>query len=264
MFTPSIKGSSDTDMVLTWRVHIYTVAALLAFSGAVQAANDVNDKKRGFVRREQVTEKARQQRIRNRVLLLKTSSAHRKKRITNQEQKEQTLKQSKLMRIHNKEQLLFAVRRRNPDRLNYFSGPENPASDSESEEAWVKTAIKRLKGQLGKPYVWGGETSAEGFDCSGLINYAYNPLLERKLPRTANAMFRDPALKHIPQNSLRRGDLIFFGIHQRSNADHVGVYLGDGQFIEAPRTGLNVRMSRLTEAFWQEHYLGARRVVTKN
>ncbi|MBF8898671.1 peptidoglycan endopeptidase, partial [Escherichia coli] len=46
-------------------------------------------------------------------------------------------------------------------------------------------------------------------------------------------------------------------------ADHMGVYLGDGQFIESPRTGENIRVSRLAEPFWQDHFLGARRILTE-
>ncbi|EPC7147368.1 TPA: C40 family peptidase, partial [Escherichia coli] len=46
-------------------------------------------------------------------------------------------------------------------------------------------------------------------------------------------------------------------------ADHMGVYLGDGQFIESPRTGETIRVSRLAEPFWQDHFLGARRILTE-
>ncbi len=49
----------------------------------------------------------------------------------------------------------------------------------------------------------------------------------------------------------------------REIADHMGVYLGDGQFIESPRTGETIRVSRLAEPFWQDHFLGARRILTE-
>lgn len=86
-------------------------------------------------------------------------------------------------------------------------------------------------------------------------------MLDRKLPRTANGMYQDNHLKSIHRGSLKQGDLVFFNINQRPGADHVGVYLGDGRFIEAPRTGLNIRISKLSDDFWQSHYLGARRVL---
>lgn len=130
-------------------------------------------------------------------------------------------------------------------------------------EATLHKVIARLKLQLGKPYVWGGQTPEQGFDCSGLIYYAYNKLLSQKLPRTANGMFQDRRIKRISQRELRRGDLVFFSIKSQGSADHVGVYLGEGQFIEAPRTGLNIRISQLADNYWQDHYLGAKRILTE-
>ena len=123
--------------------------------------------------------------------------------------------------------------------------------------------VKRLQAQLGKPYVWGGTSPKQGFDCSGLVFFAYNQHLQSRLPRTANEMYHDKHAHSVAKNDLKRGDLIFFAIHsQGEHADHVGVYLGDGDFIEAPRTGLNIRISHFDGDFWQDHYLGARRILT--
>lgn len=125
----------------------------------------------------------------------------------------------------------------------------------------VEKAIRRLQAQLGKPYVWGGETPEEGFDCSGLIFYAFNPLLAAKLPRTANEMYHYRQALDVAGNDLRRGDLLFFGIHSRDKADHVGVYLGNNRFIESPRTGEQIRISELSDAFWQARFLGGKRIL---
>lgn len=125
----------------------------------------------------------------------------------------------------------------------------------------VEKAIRRLQAQLGKPYVWGGETPEEGFDCSGLIFYAFNPLLAARLPRTANEMYHYRQARDVADNDLRRGDLIFFGIHSRDKADHVGVYLGNNRFIESPRTGEQIRISDLSDAFWQARFLGGKRIL---
>ncbi|WP_024560887.1 C40 family peptidase [Franconibacter pulveris 601] len=122
--------------------------------------------------------------------------------------------------------------------------------------------LARLKAQLGKPYVWGGESPREGFDCSGLVFYAYNAHLSASLPRTANAMYHDRRGNPVTASELKPGDLVFFHIHHGKKADHVGVYLGDGQFIQAPRTGETIRISSLNDPFWQDHWLGARRVIT--
>ena len=123
--------------------------------------------------------------------------------------------------------------------------------------------VNYAKQFLGNPYVWGGTRPDKGFDCSGLVFYAYNKILEAKLPRTANEMYHYRRATIVANNDLRRGDLLFFHIHSREIADHMGVYLGDGQFIESPRTGETIRISRLAEPFWQDHFLGARRILTE-
>lgn len=127
----------------------------------------------------------------------------------------------------------------------------------------TENIVDRLQNQLGKPYVWGGTSPIHGFDCSGLIFFAYNKHLASKLPRTANEMYHYKQAHPIAKRDLKRGDLVFFGIHSEGDrADHVGVYLGGGDFIEAPRTGLNIRISHFDGEFWQDHYLGARRILT--
>lgn len=149
-----------------------------------------------------------------------------------------------------------AILQRHPE---WFSAPF-PANTLHLQPI-VEKAIRRLQAQLGKPYVWGGETPEEGFDCSGLIFYAFNPLLAARLPRTANEMYHYRQARDVADSDLKRGDLLFFGIHSREKADHVGVYLGNNRFIESPRTGEHIRISDLTDAFWQTHYLGGRRIL---
>ncbi|GKX60784.1 C40 family peptidase [Leminorella grimontii] len=125
--------------------------------------------------------------------------------------------------------------------------------------------ISKLMNQLGKPYRYGGMSPITGFDCSGLVNYAYRDKLKSTLPRTANSMYHmsSSQAKRVDRGELRVGDLVFFRTHGRSNqhADHVGVYLGDGEFIQAPRTGKDIQISRLDDDYWQDHYIGARRVL---
>ncbi|MFT8211365.1 MAG: NlpC/P60 family protein [Symbiopectobacterium sp.] len=125
-------------------------------------------------------------------------------------------------------------------------------------------AMNKLMSQIGKPYQWGGTSPYTGFDCSGLVYYAYKDVVKIPIPRTANEMYhlrvRDAA--PINKGELEIGDLVFFRINGRGTADHVGVYLGNGKFIQSPRTGANIKISKLSEDYWQEHYIGARRVVT--
>jgi cell wall-associated NlpC family hydrolase len=92
--------------------------------------------------------------------------------------------------------------------------------------------------QRGVPYLWGG-TSPAGFDCSGLIRYAY-AAAGVALPRVAQAQY--DAGPHLAAGaSPRPGDLVFYG-HDRAHVTHVGLYLGDGRMLDAPHTGAVVRV----------------------
>ncbi|PWC14089.1 endopeptidase [Brenneria roseae subsp. americana] len=124
------------------------------------------------------------------------------------------------------------------------------------------TAMNKLMSQVGKPYHWGGTSPFTGFDCSGLVYYAYKDVVKIQIPRTANEMYHLRDAAPIKKNELESGDLVFFRINNRGAADHVGVYLGNGKFIQSPRTGSDIRISKLSEDYWQDHYVGARRVVT--
>ena len=97
--------------------------------------------------------------------------------------------------------------------------------------------MAKLMGQMGKPYRWGGSSPRTGFDCSGLIYYAYKDVVKIKMPRTANEMYHLRDAAPIKKSELESGDLVFFRINNRGVADHVGVYLGNGKFIQSPRTG---------------------------
>jgi len=125
-----------------------------------------------------------------------------------------------------------------------------------------QTAMNKLMGQMGKPYRWGGTSPNTGFDCSGLIYYAYKDVVRIKMPRTANEMYHLRDAAPVKRSELESGDLVFFRINNRGTADHVGVYLGGGKFIQSPRTGEEIRISQLDNDYWQNHYIGARRVVT--
>ncbi|RWR03532.1 endopeptidase [[Pantoea] beijingensis] len=125
-----------------------------------------------------------------------------------------------------------------------------------------ETAMNKLMGQLGKPYLWGGTSPHTGFDCSGLVWYAYKDLVKFKIPRTANEMYHLRDAATINREALEKGDLVFFRINNRGAADHVGVYLGNGKFIQSPRTGKDIQISALGDDYWQRHYVGARRVMT--
>lgn len=121
--------------------------------------------------------------------------------------------------------------------------------------------IRTLMAQLGKPYRWGGDSPHTGFDCSGLIYYTWHKNFHINLPRTAKGMYSMPQARQISFHQLAPGDMIFFAMHGE-NIDHVGVYLGEGHFIEAPHTGQNVKIANLDRDNYRRHYRGARRFLT--
>lgn len=141
-----------------------------------------------------------------------------------------------------------------------------PLTIAEAHKARVqkaqKTAMNKLMGQIGKPYRWGGSSPRTGFDCSGLVYYAYKDLVKFRIPRTANEMYHLRDARAIDRGELESGDLVFFRTRGRGTADHVGVYIGDGKFIQSPRTGRDIQITSLSEDYWDRHYVGARRVMT--
>lgn len=125
-----------------------------------------------------------------------------------------------------------------------------------------KTAMNKLMGQIGKPYRWGGTSPNTGFDCSGLVYYAYKDLVKFRIPRTANEMYHLRDASSVDRGELETGDLVFFRTQGRGTADHVGVYVGNGKFIQSPRTGQDIQITSLSEDYWVRHYVGAKRVMT--
>lgn len=118
--------------------------------------------------------------------------------------------------------------------------------------------LSRAVNALGTPYRWGG-TTPKGFDCSGLVRYAFRDIDEVDLPRTSSAMARSKG-KTITLANLQPGDLLFFNIKSR-RVNHVAIYLGNNRFIHAPRNGKKVTISDLSKPYWKKHYALAKRVL---
>jgi len=100
-------------------------------------------------------------------------------------------------------------------------------------------AVDWALAQVGTPYVWGGETPGVGFDCSGLVQAAYK-VAGVTLPRVAQDQY-DQTTKLTLDDPLTPGDLLFFG-GGPSDVTHVGIYVGNGQMVDAPHTGADVRV----------------------
>jgi cell wall-associated NlpC family hydrolase len=119
----------------------------------------------------------------------------------------------------------------------------------------ARAALAAAESQFGVAYLWGGESPGEAFDCSGLVQWAYRSA-GVDLPRTSQTQWA--ALPHLPSGAaLQPGDLVFFaGSDGTMTAPgHVGIYLGDGQMINAPYTGTVVRVDTID---WTD-YVGAAR-----
>lgn len=133
-----------------------------------------------------------------------------------------------------------------------------PAQSASPVEGRVQQVLKAAMGLIGTPYRWGG-SSTEGFDCSGLVGYVFHSALGIELPRVSREMASKTDAELIRDRSLLNpGDLVFFGLRGRVN--HVGIYVGDGQFLHAPSRGKDVRVDRMDSGYWGNRFVQARRV----
>ncbi len=127
-----------------------------------------------------------------------------------------------------------------------------------NDPAAANAVLMRAIGLVGTPYRWGGNTPDTGFDCSGLVNYVFRDMLDLRLPRTSRELAAMQGPK-IATQRLAPADLVFFG--SGGTVSHVGIYVGEGRFVHAPRTGGTVRLDRLDGPYWRDHYTGAKRVL---
>lgn len=119
----------------------------------------------------------------------------------------------------------------------------------------MDNAIKLLKEQLGKPYVWGAN-GPDSFDCSGLTRYIYKEALGIDIPRVSydQAQFG----KEVAKENLEVGDLVFFDTMGKGRVSHVGMYIGNNEFIHASNKRDGVKLSKL-EGYYEKTYMCARR-----
>lgn len=156
-----------------------------------------------------------------------------------------------------------------------FSGKHHPKTKTHTTARTVQPVrisnIDRTQGSqelmlhsmglVGTPYRWGGSSTATGFDCSGMIQFVYKNALGVSLPRSARDMAA--ASRKIPDNQLKAGDLVFFNTGGSSQYSHVGLYIGNGEFIHAPSSGKTIKTEKLSSPYYAKHYLGTHTFFTE-
>ncbi len=137
---------------------------------------------------------------------------------------------------------------------------EPPVDPSDRPEA---TALVEFALQyVGYDYIWGGKDPATGFDCSGFVWYVYTHNGYADIGRTATDQWEYKASWEVSRDSLLPGDLLFFSeSYSLNDITHVGIYIGDGEFVHAANSRDGVIISGVDSSYYGEHYVGARRII---
>lgn len=123
---------------------------------------------------------------------------------------------------------------------------------AQRSEALLQTLLA-----LGIDYRPGGRSPVSGFDCSGLVAHVYRQTYGIRLPHNARA--QSEAGVPVELAEMAPGDLVFYDTLNRPYS-HVGIYLGDGRFVHAPKSGARVRVESLSSTYWTQRFNGARRI----
>ena len=127
-----------------------------------------------------------------------------------------------------------------------------PGSSVSSVSGQAATAVRDAEEQVGKPYVWGGDSPQTSFDCSGLVQWSYSQA-GVKLPRTSQQQWAALKNKSVPLNAVREGDIVFSaGSDGTAQAPgHEALMISGSQIVEAPYTGANIRIRAFNPGEWQ-------------
>lgn len=125
-----------------------------------------------------------------------------------------------------------------------------------------ETFVTEVKKYVGSPYVYGA-VGPDSFDCSGLVYYTAKKSLNIQLPRTSRALYS--YCKIVPDSKREIGDLLFFKTNNTNPITHVGVYIGNNQFISAISDGPNtgVIISSLNQEYWKPKYVATGKFLEK-
>lgn len=135
--------------------------------------------------------------------------------------------------------------------------PPSTARASPATDLGAEVVLRALS-LLGVSYRFGGNTPETGLDCSGLVRLVFSDAIAMTLPRRSEEMSRLGAA--VSPTELQPGDLVFFNTLRRTFS-HVGIYIGNGQFVHAPATGGSIRVERIGASYWTRRFDGARRLI---
>ncbi len=116
---------------------------------------------------------------------------------------------------------------------------------------------KTAQSQIGKKYTFGGATPSKGFDCSGLIQWAYKKH-GIKVPRVTKDQAKTG--KKVPSSRAKPGDIVVFRSKYTSSGYHTGIYIGNDKFVHSPKSGAKVRIESLN-SYWKPKVASVRRIV---
>ena len=131
-----------------------------------------------------------------------------------------------------------------------------PASTSPASPERAEALLQALLA-LGLDYRYGGSAPATGFECSGLVAHVYRQAWGLRLPHST--LEQSKAGTAVGLDEIEAGDLVFYDTLNRPYS-HVGIYVGDGRFVHAPKSGARVRVESMKSAYWTQRYSGARRI----
>jgi cell wall-associated NlpC family hydrolase len=134
----------------------------------------------------------------------------------------------------------------------------NIAAPVETNADWRADMVMRAMTLLGVSYKFGGNSPDVGLDCSGFVRLVVKDVLGKVLPRRSEEISN--SAEAIKTEDLKPGDLVFFNTLKRTFS-HVGIYVGNNQFIHSPSAGGSVRIETLDKQYWTSRFDGARRIV---
>lgn len=137
--------------------------------------------------------------------------------------------------------------------------PVRGRSLADLAQAYARRLQQTIKGWLGTPYRWGNDTPRVGTDCSGFVRGVFRSTFEMPLPRVSRDQYRVGT--SVSKGNLQPGDLVFFDTADRGRINHVGIYVGQGQFAHAG-SSTGVVYAKLSSRYFKRAYRGARRVLT--